>query len=70
MQKNDYLILSEYDYNFTRWYLDNEDFLKNLYRFFHNKLKYYSGKINNYTLFDKGNRYIFTKFIYESNKNI
>ena len=70
MQEDDYLVLSGYDYNFTNWYLDNQDFLKNLYNFFQNKLKYYSGKMDNFTLFDKGNRFTFTRFIYECNKNI
>ena len=69
MQEYDLLSLSNYDYDFTNWFYDNKYFLDNLYRFFINQLDYYSHKTNN-ALFDKGNQYVFSQFIYECNKDI
>lgn len=70
MQEYDFLQLSNYDYNFISWFSDNKDLLNNLYNYFRNQLDFYSNQIDNYTLFDKGNEYLFTRFIYYTNKDI
>lgn len=70
MQEDDFLQLSNYDYNFVSWFSDNKDFLNNLYKYFRNELDFYSKQIDNYTLFNKGNEYLFTRFIYYTNKDI
>lgn len=70
MQEDDLLELSNYDYNFMTWFSDNKEILNNLYTFFKNQLDFYSKQIDNFTLFDEGNKYVFTQFIYNTNKAI